>query len=448
MGAKISEFDPLVPTPAAGDLVPLVDISDPTQAPSGSTKRTTIQLIADFVTSSASNLLVIANYIIASVPVLQAIADYIASLFQTEHGEYYTSDFDSIQDAIDAAEDAGGGKVIIPAGTHYIAVGLTLPSSVDLEGMGKYNTVLKPSASMTSMLTINGYWGRVSNIYFFNVSAYATNAVEFADGSRWNTLENTKQKYFTNGIYGSGGMEVKILGGHSDSNTIGINVVDKFYNSAILGWYSEAENGILLTATGGVQPEGVSISNCKILPNETSGSTRYAVRIEAGLSIDIGDCMLDQIGNTGGVMLASDPYDVAYIQIHDNWIGGNTLIASASGIALFCSAAHRINNVSISDNHIFSNSYYGIRLEYVTSGVSYDITIIGNKFYNNTTGDLLVYKAANVKVIANTFTHATYDINEVDNDSNVVAMFNTMPHVQQGSTASTYKYNFGAGGDI
>lgn len=50
MGYKISELSSNA-TPATGDLIPNVDISDTTQAASGTTKRSTLQQIVDFVIS-------------------------------------------------------------------------------------------------------------------------------------------------------------------------------------------------------------------------------------------------------------------------------------------------------------------------------------------------------------------------------------------------------------
>ena len=49
MGYKISELTALGTTPAVGDLLPFVDISDTTQAATGSTKKMTVQEIADFM---------------------------------------------------------------------------------------------------------------------------------------------------------------------------------------------------------------------------------------------------------------------------------------------------------------------------------------------------------------------------------------------------------------
>jgi hypothetical protein len=55
MSYKISDLTEGT-TPAAGDLVPVVDVSDTTQASSGTTKRSTLQTIADWLASLAQTL--------------------------------------------------------------------------------------------------------------------------------------------------------------------------------------------------------------------------------------------------------------------------------------------------------------------------------------------------------------------------------------------------------
>ena len=96
----------------------------------------------------------------SGLPVYNVVLDYGA------HRDGINDDKQHIQDAIDAASNAGGGIVYLPSGNYRITGSLTMKSSVQVVGDGPYATVLKPyhsGGSHYAAVTISGsettYWG-------------------------------------------------------------------------------------------------------------------------------------------------------------------------------------------------------------------------------------------------------------------------------------------------
>lgn len=78
-------------------------------------------------------------------------------------GDGVTDDRDAINDAIQAAEDAGGGCVYFPAGTYIIQSQVPLTSNLRLTGDGPAS-VIKVGASMPKMVDSSG--GAKTNIFY------------------------------------------------------------------------------------------------------------------------------------------------------------------------------------------------------------------------------------------------------------------------------------------
>lgn len=68
-------------------------------------------------------------------------------------GDGGTDDTNAIQSAIAAATKAGGGRVLLPAGTYAIT-GIQLAAGVDLEGEGRDNTILRFTPGSGNAVTV------------------------------------------------------------------------------------------------------------------------------------------------------------------------------------------------------------------------------------------------------------------------------------------------------
>jgi hypothetical protein len=74
-------------------------------------------------------------------------------------GLFYTSDYPTIQDAVDAAEAAGGGTVAIASGTYDETILLTANVPIEIAG---YGATLRASANSQKIITIDRTWGQAS----------------------------------------------------------------------------------------------------------------------------------------------------------------------------------------------------------------------------------------------------------------------------------------------
>ena len=68
-------------------------------------------------------------------------------------GDGSSDDTSAIQSTIAAASKAGGGRVLLPAGTYAIT-GITLAAGVDLEGEGRDNTILRFTPGSGNAVTV------------------------------------------------------------------------------------------------------------------------------------------------------------------------------------------------------------------------------------------------------------------------------------------------------
>lgn len=71
---------------------------------------------------------------------------------------------DPIQAAIDSASTAGGGVVVLTAGTHVLTQPITLKSKVTLCGEGKTRTVLKQAPGFTTGTALTGGSARLTDV--------------------------------------------------------------------------------------------------------------------------------------------------------------------------------------------------------------------------------------------------------------------------------------------
>lgn len=69
-------------------------------------------------------------------------------------GDGTTDDTAAIQEALDAAETAGGGTVFFPAGTYKTTAALTVAAGVSLLGLGPAASILKLASSTLDVLTM------------------------------------------------------------------------------------------------------------------------------------------------------------------------------------------------------------------------------------------------------------------------------------------------------
>lgn len=155
---------------ADGDYLPIVDVSDTTQAVTGSTKKITK---ANLITSLAASSDIAWPYkVVASSNAatdIKAVADYLCD---------GTADNVQIQAAIDSLSDTYGGTIFLTEGIYDIQspILINIPKGIHLTGAGFY-TLLKAKNALNDYVikfvtTSEGIHGKMSN---FKIDANAAN---------------------------------------------------------------------------------------------------------------------------------------------------------------------------------------------------------------------------------------------------------------------------------
>lgn len=112
------------------------------------------------------------------------ISTFVAARYGAE-GDGVTDDTDAIQAALDAALAAGGGTVLLAAGTFLIRRPLVLGSRVTLAGAGMGVTTITRPAGVKSLLTVNASTGDTSVTVTDATGFTVGGSIHLSDTANW-----------------------------------------------------------------------------------------------------------------------------------------------------------------------------------------------------------------------------------------------------------------------
>lgn len=317
--------------------LPTIPISKfPTEAPSGSATYTV----------AANN----------SVSAGKSLADYICD---------GTADEVQINQAITAANSAGGGRVVLLEGTYNISASVVMKSNVILEGQGR-GTCIKPVSGYTSVgiigdgsAVITGV--TVKNLFIDGNSKTGTGNVHGVYFQTTGSSKITVSDCFIESVKNAGVLFYKI-----QKATIRNNYI---YNTGYDGIYVDQGYHILINGntldTNGEY--GVNIV------------TTVAVSMNITVSNNLFLNVVDKAIYFSGV-LSSGAY------LYASNIIGNTIYGGKTGIQIFDG-----NIGNITGNIIYNATEYGIYL----SGSSTHFSVNGNYVVCTSSGDYSIYINSN-----------------------------------------------------
>jgi parallel beta-helix repeat protein len=301
-----------------------------------------------------------------------------------------TDDSAAIQAAINAAYAAGGGTVVIPAGTFYISGDPSNPSrgcievrsNVTLTGAGAGETVLK---------LVDHFDARINGIVRTPVNENAENIVISnltIDGNRANNIEHqagmiTGVKESDDGLIHQditiSGVEVM------NCNAYGINPHEITYNLVVEDCVSH-DNGkdgfVADFVEGGIYRNNIAYNNDRHGFNVTTSSND--VVLENNKAYD----------NAGAGLVTQRADIFPEGQDDIDWptritiIGGEYYSNAREGILIKLS-----DSVTVTGALIYENDRQGIRIEGATN-----TTITGNTIYNNSQAGDGVYDEVNIRL--------------------------------------------------
>lgn len=277
-------------------------------------------------------------------------------------GNNTADDTVAFQATIDAAHDAGGGVVFIPAGQYVIdpTTGLDLHNSTSMIGTGA-KSVLMVKAGVNVLNNIVKVES-VSDVYLANFAI---------DGQR-STLSSNPNLSTNYGIYVANSSGTRVVNVKVSFTTgVGIHiyassnvVVRDCYstNNRYHGFELEQTTGCQLINCAGVanQRHGVFIS-----PGEVGGTGAYG-NIISGNDFSYNS----QYGVAYGIDAAGGSIGLT----RDNILSDNTITYNSHyGVSVY-----RVDDVDIKDNLIAYNGYIGLYLYRAERN-----TVTNNRFHNN-----------------------------------------------------------------
>lgn len=209
---------------------------------------------------------------------------------QADYGAYgngTTDDTTAIQNAINAANNAGGGIVFFPAGTYLISSTLTAYTGlIQLVGVG-WASIIKMSTDNTSILDFGASGNRAFGLWltYSNVQGSAnTNAVAIRTVQLYESALQFLR--ITNCYTGIGVPQSTIYG--KTTNYLFSCSIEHLEISQYSGY------GIYIKGYGGVGNTGSAMKNIYIYNQQTRGSATL-LTAKAGIHLeDMGECHLDQ----------------------------------------------------------------------------------------------------------------------------------------------------------
>ena len=298
------------------------------------------------------------------------------------------------------------------------------------------STQLQPSASIAALIdiapTANAYVN-IEGFYLSQVSTDATSAVHYhpASGNNYSKLHDLYiVGAFTNGIL----IDATAPGG--DSSTIynnfflnqsgyAINYANFGINGSAYSNYILGSSGINLGLTGN-QPEGIRFFNNTTLASVSGAS---AVNISAGLELSFFFNILDQ-NYAHGVIVNAATHAVSAVKFVGDWIGASgSVAATQDGFHLTGTPEY----LPLIANTVVGWSNYGFNSG---TGGAQHITLVANKFYNNTTGDAYFNDVAGVALFGNTFASSSGSWTEVSLPTGLTAVGNRCTTAATGITTA------------
>lgn len=228
-------------------------------------------------------------------------------------GDGVTDDTASIQAAIDAVFNAGGGTVHIPTGTYLVSSivkAFAGAVTVNILGAGKRATkLMKKTGTTTPVLNISAtgvldIYSEISDLWIVGLGSATTAGIKVTDFARW-TLKNVLIESCNKGIHALGGLVFDAY-----DCTIQSNVYGYYCEKSAANVYSN-----LVQFFGGQfganTTQAVSI-------NQASGVHFYGTDISAnGTATN---------GSTGGIFVSADVDDesgYASVSLNGVWMEAN-----------------------------------------------------------------------------------------------------------------------------
>lgn len=335
-----------------------------------------------------------------------------------------TDDYIHIQAAIDACEDAGGGTVVLPAGSYKTSDTLTIKATgVHLVGVGREATRLYGSSNSVSLILIGGMDNAdvfrcsvkemtmdtcnigveisirtaqclIEDVNFASVTQavvihgdYTTNPRRDAINHSLSRLEIEGASGIAIEIYHCGDIYLEEIQTPSLNTTTGYGVV---IDSGVTALYASRLNitggigGILIRDERGISPNptGKITRPQQLYFNQCLGDTtqQFGIQIEAGDQITFVDswgCGA-QVGN--GIVIGDGTdscHQIAFVapRVIGNAKHGMKVVSGNTNLRLQVSDGHFISNGTSA-----ADTYNGIEIEAVTKHV----TLTGNHCYNDT----------------------------------------------------------------
>lgn len=180
-------------------------------------------------------------------------------------GNGVADDTAAIQNTINFVSAAGGGRVIIPAGTYNISAVLTVPSGVDIVGAGSAATIIRATNTTQDAMTLSGsaassvITNRITDITFTHSSTTTGTAISGAALLLYNVSVIINKFRF--GLNASGGLVYfvinAIIGGTSaDANSIPVQVSSTCAGFMMTGsWIQRAGAGQAHVQLAGAGPQ-------------------------------------------------------------------------------------------------------------------------------------------------------------------------------------------------
>jgi hypothetical protein len=190
------------------------------------------------------------------------LADIVArTIYALDHGDLGASaatNTATINAAIGIAASAGGGRVILPAGTYSFTT-LTLPEGVRLEGQGRGVTILQ-STTADKVITINGDKAGFDRLTLDGVSIVSGSIGIFAKAINEIIGIDIEVKRFETGVWMKGGRRLRWRDFFVDACSRGVRWVGD----------SDAGNGA----------DGDQLSDCQWIGGTVTNCTTSGLELE------------------------------------------------------------------------------------------------------------------------------------------------------------------------
>jgi hypothetical protein len=234
-----------------------------------------------------------------------------------------------------------GGYVTFPVGVCQCNAPLVMGAGVWLEGQGPDASILRPGASVSSLLIITGGLSGVLSMQLANQNSNGVNAITvskpYDDASvtiRGNFLINwSRAVNWTNG-------DVAVIEKNFFKKNDYHIYCQQLINGRFSGNYMLRGNGVTLDVGPHLDNEGVIIDDNTILAAATTnGVLCSGIMINQAQEVHISDNIIDQIGYDGLSMNATRG-SVLFVKSSHNWYGpygtnGQFGIVGTAGVRQF-----------------------------------------------------------------------------------------------------------------